>query len=61
MTAWRNAILSDPQMVSAYLALSEAYTRAEHPELARQVLAEGVRLNPASAELKAKLAQVGGK
>jgi len=58
VTAWRNAVLNDPQMVSAYLALAEAYTREQHPELARQVLTEGVRLNPGSAELKAKLAQV---
>jgi VWFA-related protein len=58
VTAWRNAVLSDPQMISAYLALAEAYSREHHPELARQVLADGVRLNPASVELKAKLAQV---
>ena len=58
VTAWRNAILSDPQMISAYLALAEIYTRQQHLELARQVLTEGLRLNPASAELKAKLAQI---
>jgi VWFA-related protein len=61
VTAWRNAILNDPQMVSGYLALAEAYRRANHPELAEQVLSEGIRLNPASAELKAKLAEGGRK
>jgi VWFA-related protein len=58
VTAWRNALISDPQMISAYLALAEAYTAANHRELAQQALTEGVRLNPASAELKAKLAEV---
>jgi hypothetical protein len=58
ITAWRNAILNDPQLISGYLALAEAYERASRPELARQVLNEGVRLNPASAELRAKLAEV---
>jgi VWFA-related protein len=61
VTAWRNAILNDPQMISGYLALAEAYKRANHPELMEQVLREGIRLNPASAELKAKLAEVGRK
>jgi VWFA-related protein len=61
VTAWRNAVLHDPAMVPAYLALAEIYGRLKHPELALQVLNDGLRLNPASIELRTKLAEVGRK
>jgi len=61
VTAWRNAVLHDPTMISAYLALAQTYVRLAHPELATQVLNDGLRANPASIELKAKLAEVGRK
>lgn len=61
LTAWRNAVLHDPRLISAYLALADTYTRLGHPELAGQTLKEGVRLNPASLELQARLAEVDRK
>lgn len=61
ITAWRNAIVIDPTTVSAYLALADRYVRMGHPELAIQVLKDGVRLVPASPELRNKLAEVTAK
>lgn len=58
ITAWRNAVRADPGMIAAYLALAGAYGRLRHPELAAQVLTDGLRANPESAELRAKLSEV---
>jgi VWFA-related protein len=58
VTAWRGAISNDPGMVSAYLALSDTYVRMSHPELAAQVLRQGLKALPASVELASKLAEV---
>jgi tetratricopeptide (TPR) repeat protein len=58
ITSWRNAILIDPLMVPAYLAAADRYVLLGHPELARQVVNDGIRLVPTSAELKNKLAEV---
>jgi hypothetical protein len=58
ITAWRNAIATDATAVPAYLALADRYVQLGHPELAVQVLKEGVRNVPASPELKNKLAEV---
>ena len=59
VTAWRNAVLQDPTLVPAYLALAEAYVRLGHPELAEQAVKEGLRAVPDSPELAAKLAELG--
>lgn len=56
VTAWRNAVLQDRRLVPAYLALAEAYVRLGHPELAEQVVQEGLRAVPDSPELTARLA-----
>ena len=58
VTAWRGAVAGDPAMVSAYLALADMYGRLAHPELAQQVLREGLRAVPGSLELAGKLAEV---
>lgn len=59
VTAWRNAVLQDRRLVPAYLALAEAYVRLGHPELAEQAVKEGLRANPDSPELAARLAALG--
>jgi VWFA-related protein len=61
VTAWRNAVLLDPRLVSGYLALADTYTRLGHPELATQALREGLKTNPTSVELQARLAEIGRK
>jgi tetratricopeptide (TPR) repeat protein len=58
ITAWRNAILIDPTTVPAYLAAADRYVQLGHPELAIQVLNDGVRVVPASPELKNRLTEV---
>ena len=58
VTSWRNAVIQEPTLVPAYLALAEAYVAAGHPELAGQVLREGLRIVPDSIELSDKLAEV---
>jgi VWFA-related protein len=58
VTAWRNAVRLDPAMTSAYLALADTYLRLSHPELAVQVLRDGLRALPTSTELQSKLASV---
>jgi tetratricopeptide (TPR) repeat protein len=58
LTAWRNAIRLDATMTSAYLALAETYLQLSHPELAVQVLKEGLKAQPTSLELQNKLAVV---
>jgi VWFA-related protein len=58
VTAWRSAILSDPALVSSYLALIDAYLRLGQPDLALQVVTSGLRALPASPELANRLAQL---
>jgi VWFA-related protein len=58
VTAWRNAIRLDPTMTAAYLALADNYLRQSHPELAVQVLKEGLKAQPNSVELQGRLAAV---
>jgi len=58
ITAWRTAILTDSSLVSAYLALVEAYVRLGQPDLARQVVKNGLRALPNSPELLDRLARL---
>ena len=58
ISAWRQAVAIDPALISAYLALAETYVRLAHPELAAQALKEGLRANPASIELRARLEKI---
>lgn len=55
ITSWRGAVLSDPALVPAYLALADTYVRLSQPELAGQVLRQGVKTLPHSTELWARL------
>ena len=59
VTAWRNAVIQEPTLVPAYLALAETYVGLGHPELAEQAVKEGLRAVPDSPELGAKLAELG--
>jgi tetratricopeptide (TPR) repeat protein len=59
--AWRAAVALDPSLVSAYLALAETYVALAHPELAVQVLQEGLRHVPGSPELTMKLSDIQGR
>ena len=56
--AWRAAAAADPSMVSAHLALADAYLRLKQPDLAAQALRAGLAAKPDSPELKAKLDQI---
>jgi VWFA-related protein len=58
ISAWRHASAADPSLVSAYLALADAYVKLSHPELAAQALRDGLRRNPGSAEIKSRLDEV---
>ena len=58
VTAWRSAILSDPALVSSYLALVDAYLRLGQPDLALQVVTSGLHALPGSPELTNRLAQL---
>lgn len=58
ITAWRAAIVGDATLVPAYLALVDAYLRLGQPELARQVIDNGLRAMPASPELQDRLARL---
>lgn len=55
ITSWRGAVLSDPALVPAYLALADTYVRLSQPELAGQVLRQGLQTLPQSTELWARL------
>jgi len=57
-TAWRNAALLDPSMVSAYLAAADAYLRLQQPALALQVLKTGLAAIPGSVELGSRLTEL---
>jgi VWFA-related protein len=55
ISTWRSAILADPKLVSAYLALIDTYVRLSQPDLARQVAESGAKTLPQSAELRDRL------
>ena len=58
ISAWRAAAHLDPSMVSAHLALADAYLRLSNPPLAIQALKAGLAAIPASPELQSRLAQL---
>lgn len=58
ITAWRNAILLDPTLVPAYLALADGYIRQSQPALATQVVRSGLAVIPKSIELQNKLKEL---
>jgi VWFA-related protein len=59
--AWRSAAHLDPSLVSAHLALADAYLRMGERGLAVQALKSGLTALPASPELLAKLQQIEGR
>jgi VWFA-related protein len=56
--AWRYAAHLDPSLVSAHLALADAYLRLSQPALAVQALKAGLAALPSSPELLARLGQI---
>jgi tetratricopeptide (TPR) repeat protein len=56
--AWRNAAHLDSTLVSAHLALADAYLRLSQPALAIQALRAGLAAIPDSIELRERLARV---
>jgi tetratricopeptide (TPR) repeat protein len=61
ITAWRNAILHDPKLVPAYLALADSYAGRAQQALAAEVLRRGLAEVPGSFELEKRLRQLEGK
>jgi len=59
--AWRSAAHLDPLLVSAHLALAEAYLRMGERALAVQALKAGLVALPGSPELLGKLQQIEGR
>lgn len=58
LSAWRSAAHLDPTLVSAHIALSDAYLRLGEPALAVQALRAGLTAIPGSPELQARLARL---
>jgi VWFA-related protein len=58
VTAFRSAILHEPSMVAAHLALADTYLALGRPELAILAVEAGLRELPASRELSALLARI---
>jgi VWFA-related protein len=58
ISAWRNAVVTDPRLVPPYLALADAYVRLGEPMLARQVVESGLRALPGSPELLNRLGRL---
>ena len=56
--AWRAAALADPSLISAHLAIADAYLQLSNPELAGQAVRAGLAAHPDSVELQAKLEQI---
>lgn len=56
--AWRSAALLDASMVSAHLALADAYLSLSQPALAMQALSAGLLARPESPELLARLQEI---
>ena len=55
VSAFRNAALLDPSMISAHLALADTYMELKQPALAIQALESGLRSQPNAVELKRML------
>jgi VWFA-related protein len=58
VSAWRSAIVADPAMVPAYLALIDAYLRLGQPDLALAAARTGQRALPSSAELRDRVTRL---
>jgi VWFA-related protein len=58
ISAWRRAVFVDPALVSAHLALADAYVRLAQPALAVQALHAGLVALPQSVELLDRLARI---
>jgi hypothetical protein len=58
ISAWRRAAFIDPTLVSAHLALADAYVRLSQPSLAIQALRAGLNTLPQSPELLDRLARL---
>lgn len=58
ISAWRNAAHLDPKLVSAHIALADAYVRLSQPDLAIQALRAGLAAVPDSIELRERLARL---
>jgi hypothetical protein len=58
ISAWRNAAHLDPTLVSAHIALADAYMRLSEPALALQALRAGLAALPDSPELRERLARL---
>jgi VWFA-related protein len=56
--AWRNAVHLDPTLISAHIALADAYVRLSQPALAVQALRAGLTAVPNSPELQERLARL---
>jgi tetratricopeptide (TPR) repeat protein len=58
LSAWRSAAHLDPKLVSAHIALADAYLRLSQPALAAQALRAGLAALPDSPELRERLARL---
>lgn len=58
ISAWRNAVLIDPKLVPAHLALAQLYEQLGQPALAVQALRAGIASLPDSPELRDRLARL---
>jgi len=56
--AWRAAVVADPRLVPAYLAMYDAYVSLGKRDLARQVVEAGLRELPDSTELHDRIARL---
>jgi VWFA-related protein len=56
--AWRNAVHLDPTLISAHIALADAYVRLSQPALALQAIRAGLVAVPNSPELRERLARL---
>jgi tetratricopeptide (TPR) repeat protein len=56
--AWRNAVHLDPTLISAHIALADAYVRLSEPALALQAIRAGLTAVPNAPELRERLARL---
>ena len=56
--AWRNAVHLDPTLISAHIALADAYVRLSQPALALQAIRAGLTAVPNAPELQERLARL---
>jgi hypothetical protein len=58
ISAWRNAVHLDPTLISAHIALADAYVRLSQPALALQAIRAGLTAVPNAPELRERLAHL---